>query len=136
VIVVDDSTKKKAGRQIAGVDRYRHGAGTARQAYRTLRGLPCVGGLLRVPLRPWPSHGVRVPIGLSLYRQEVPARKLQLPYRSRSALARELLDFVAAQLPDRQLQGRSDGGYATKDYLQGLPACVPVVWRMRLTGNL
>jgi len=30
VIGVDDSTKKKAGRQIAGVDRYRNGAGSAR----------------------------------------------------------------------------------------------------------
>ena len=31
VIVVDDSTKKKAGRQIEGVERYRNGAGSARQ---------------------------------------------------------------------------------------------------------
>jgi hypothetical protein len=31
VIVVDDSTKKKAGRQSEGVDRYRNGAGSARQ---------------------------------------------------------------------------------------------------------
>ena len=29
---VDDSTKKKTGRQIEGVDRYRNGAGSARQA--------------------------------------------------------------------------------------------------------
>ena len=39
VIECDDSTKKKAGTSIEGVDRYRNGAGTAHQEYRTLRGL-------------------------------------------------------------------------------------------------
>ena len=39
VIAVDDSTKKKAGLQIEGVAHYRNGAGSARQEYRTLRGL-------------------------------------------------------------------------------------------------
>jgi hypothetical protein len=38
-VLVDDSTKKKAGRQIEGIGRYRNGAGSARQEYRTLRGL-------------------------------------------------------------------------------------------------
>jgi len=32
VLIVDDSTKKKAGRQIEGVGHYRNGAGSARQA--------------------------------------------------------------------------------------------------------
>ena len=42
--IVDDSTKKKAGRQIEGMGHYRNGAGTARQEYRTLRGLNFVWG--------------------------------------------------------------------------------------------
>jgi hypothetical protein len=136
VMVVDDSTKKKAGRQIEGVDRYRNSASSARQEYRTLRGLNFVWGIMRVPLPGWPQHYLSVPIGLSLYLKEAQARKLQLPYRSRSALAREIVDFVAAQLPDRRIQGLSDGGYATKAYLQGLPASVHVVSRMLLTGKL
>ena len=41
---VDDSTKKKAGRQIEGMGHYRNGAGSARQEYRTLRGLNVVWG--------------------------------------------------------------------------------------------
>jgi hypothetical protein len=31
ILIVDDSTKKKAGRQIEGVSHYRNGAGSARQ---------------------------------------------------------------------------------------------------------
>jgi hypothetical protein len=136
VIEVDDSTKKKAGTQIEGVAHYRNGAGSARQEYRTLRGLNFVWGIMRVPLSCWPGQQVSVPIGLSLYLKEEQARKLNLPYQSRSALAREIIDCVAAQLPTRQIRVLGDGGYATKDYLHQLPATVHVVGRMLITGKL
>jgi DDE superfamily endonuclease len=135
-VIVDDSTKKKAGRQIEGVACYRNGAGSARQEYRTLWGLNFVWAIMRVPLRWWPGHSVSVPIGLSLYLKEDQARKLQLPYQSRSALAREIVDFVAAQLPQRQIRTVGDGGYATTEYLHHLPAPVDVVGRMLITGKL
>ena len=136
VLIVDDSTKKKAGRQIEGVGHYRNGAGSARQEYRTLRGLNFVWGLMRVPVPGWPGQSVSVPIGLSLYLKAEHADQLQLPSQSRSALAREIVDFVAAQLPTRRIRVLGDGGYATKDYLHQLPATVDVVSRMLITGKL
>ena len=136
VLEVDDSTKKKAGTHIEGVARYRNGAGSARQEYRTLRGLNFVWGIMRVPLPPWPGHCVSVPIGLSLYLKEAQARKLKIPYCTRSGLAREIVACVAAQLPERQLRVLGDGGYATKEYLRRLPASVEVVSRMLITGKL
>ena len=136
VLIVDDSTKKKAGRHIEGVGHYRHGAGSARQEYRTLRGLNFVWGIMRIPVPRWPGHSVSVPCGLSLYLKEEHARKVKQPYPSRSALAREIVDFVAAQLPARPIRVLSDGGYATKAYLHRLPATVNVVGRMLLTGKL
>jgi hypothetical protein len=89
-----------------------------------------------VPPPWWPGHCLSVPIGLSLYLKEAHAQKLHLPSRSRSALAREIVDFGAAQLPGRRIRGLADGGYATKEYLRGLPASVHVVSRMLLTGKL
>jgi Transposase DDE domain len=136
VLVVDDSTKKKAGRQIEGVDHYRNGAGSARQEYRTLRGLNFVWGQMRVPVPGWSGQRVSVPIGLSLYLKAEQARQLHVPYQSRSALAREIVDFVAAQLPTRRIRVLGDGGYATKDTLQQLPARVDVVSRLLITGKL
>lgn len=136
VLEVDDSTKKKAGRHIEGVAPYRNGAGSARQEYRTLRGLNFVWGIMRVPLPRWPGHCLSVPIGLSLYLKEEHARKLKMPYQSRSARAREIVDFVAAQLPERQIRVLGDGGYATKECLRRLPAAVNVVSRMLITGKL
>jgi hypothetical protein len=135
-IVVDDSTKKKAGQQIEGLGHYRNAAGSARQEYRTLRGLSFVWGVMRVPVPGWPGQSVSVPIGLSLYLKEEQAQRLQLPYQSRSTLAREIVDFVAAQLPTRRIRVLGDGGYATKDYLRQLPATVDVVSRMLITGKL
>ena len=105
VLVVDDSTKKKAGRQIEGVGHYRNGAGSARQEYRTLRGLNFVWGIDAGPVAAaGRASSVSVPIGLSLYLKEEQAQQLKLPYQSRSALAREIVDFVAAQLPMRQIR--------------------------------
>ena len=62
----DETTQKKAGRHLEGLARYRHGAGSARQAYRTLRGLHGVLGLMHVPLPRWPGHSLSVPLGLAL----------------------------------------------------------------------
>jgi hypothetical protein len=136
VLHVDDSTKKKAGRQIEGVGHYRNGAGSARQEYRTLRGLNFVWGQMQVPVPGWAGTQVSVPIGLSLYLKEEQARKLRVPYQTRSALAREIVDFVAVQLPTRRIRVVGDGGYATKDTLQHLPAMVDVVSRMLISGKL
>jgi hypothetical protein len=91
---------------------------------------------MRVPLPLGLGHRVSVPIGLSLYLKEEQARKLRQPYRSRSALAREIVDFVAAQVPTRRVRVLGDGGYATKDWLRQLPATVDVVARILITGKL
>jgi hypothetical protein len=65
---------------------------------------------MRVPLSCWSGQCVSVPIGLSLYLKENQAPQLNVPSHSRSALAREIIDFVAAQLPARPIRVLSDGG--------------------------
>lgn len=135
-VIFDDTTKKKAGRQIEGRDRDRNGAGSARQEYRTLQGFNFVLGLMRIPLQRWPGHALRVPIGLELYLKPEQAQKLGVPYRSRSQLARAILDFAAEQVPTRHLRSLADGGYATKDYLRQLPDSVHVVGRFPIRANL
>ena len=60
----DDTTKKKAGSHIEGLARYRNGAGSARQEYRTLRGVNFVLGIMHIPLTRWPGHSPQCPRGL------------------------------------------------------------------------
>jgi hypothetical protein len=132
----DDTTKKKAGLHIEGLARYRNGAGSARQEYRTLRGVNCVLGIMHIPLRRWPGSSRRVPVGCKLSRKEPQDHQLHVPYRSRSQLARAILDFLAEQLPGRPIQGLADGGYATKDYVRRLPKAVHIVGRFPISAKL
>jgi hypothetical protein len=59
----DDATKKTSGRHIAAAASYRNGAGTARQAYRSLWGLNFVWVIMCLPLSCWPGHRLSVPLG-------------------------------------------------------------------------
>jgi hypothetical protein len=54
-VCFDDTTKKKAGTHSEGIARYCHGASSARQAYRTLRGVNFVSGVRHVPRTRWPA---------------------------------------------------------------------------------
>jgi hypothetical protein len=135
-VTFDDTTKKKAGRHIEGLARYRNGAGSARQEYRTLRGVNFVLGIMRIPLQRWPGYHLSVPVGCELYLKEPQAHQLNVPYRSRSQLARDILDFVAQQLPGRSIRSLADGGYATKEYLRQLPETVHAVGRFPISAKL
>jgi DDE superfamily endonuclease/Archaeal putative transposase ISC1217 len=132
----DATTKKKAGHHIEGLARYRNGAGSARQEYRTLRGLNFVLGVMHIPLTRWPGHSLSIPIGLELYLKEPQAHQLHVFYRSRSQLARDILDFLAEQLPGRSIQSLADGGYATKDYVRRLPKAVQIMGRFPISAKL
>jgi hypothetical protein len=132
----DETTKKKAGTQIEGLDRYRNGAGSARQEYRTLRGLHCVLGLRRRPLTRWPGHSRSVPVGLELYRKPAQAPKLTVPYRSRSQVARDLRDVLAEPWPGRDIRSLADGGYATKDSVRQWPDAAQAVGRFPISATL
>jgi hypothetical protein len=135
-IRLDDAIMKKNGRHIQGAAHYRNGAGTARQAYRTLWGINLLWAIMRLPLQRWPGHCLSVPIGLELYLKETLANTLKVPYRSRSALARRIVEHVAATLPTRAIRVATDGGYATQAFLRDLPRNVDVVGRFLLTAKL
>jgi len=133
---LDDATMKKTGRHIQGAAHYRNGAGTARQEYRTLWGINLVWAIMRISLTRWPGHHLSLPIGLELYLKAPLATKLKRPYHSRSALARRIVDHVAAALPTRTIRVATDGGYATQAFLRDLPSNVEVVGRFLLTAKL
>ena len=134
-VAFDDTTKKKAGTHIEGLDSYRNGAGSARQEYRTLRGLNVVLAIMHIPLTRWPGHRLSVPVGLELSLKPAQAQKLHVPYRSRSPLARDMLDFIAEQLPGRHIRSLADGGYATKDYVRQLPDTAQLVGRFPISAQ-
>jgi hypothetical protein len=80
-----------------------------RQEYRTLRGVNVVLGMRHIPLTRWPGHCLSVPVGCELYLKTPQAHQLQVPYQSRSQLARAILDCVAEQLPGRTIRSLAGG---------------------------
>ena len=76
---LDDAPMKKTGRHIQGAAHDRHGAGTARQAYRTLWGIHLVWAIMRLPFTRWPGHFLRLPIGLERSLKEPRAKTLKVP---------------------------------------------------------
>jgi hypothetical protein len=133
---VDDHTAKKSGRHIQGRDRYRNGAGSARQEYRILKGINLVLCTMRIPLKVWPGHHLSLPIGLEVYLKAKLAGKLGVPYQSRSQLARGMVDWAAKQLPTRRLRVSGDGEFATKAFLRYLLPSVEVDGRLLITAKL
>jgi hypothetical protein len=107
---LDDATMKKTGRHIQGADHSRNGAGTARQEYRPLWGINLVWAIMRLPCPRWPGHHLSRPIGLARSLQATLAATRKRPYRSRRALARRLVDPVAATRPTRAIRVATDGG--------------------------
>ncbi len=73
---------------------------------------------------------------MELYLKPAHAQKLNVPYRSRSQLARAILDFMAEQLPGRAIRSLADGGYATKDDVRQLPNAVHGVGRFPIRAKL
>lgn len=132
-LAIDDTTKKKSGKKIEGASNYRNGAGSARQEYRSIWGLNFV--YLTLSLR-WKNYQVCIPLGLRVYIKEGVAKKLGRDFASRSVLAREMLDFIASSLPQRQFLVLADGGYATKAFLQKLPSNVQALVRFPIDSTL
>src|SRR5919205_1217355 len=91
---------------------------------------------MHIPLRRWPGSYLSVPVGCELYLKEAQAHQLNVPYRSRSQLACDILDFLAQQVPDRPIRSLADGGYATKDYVRRLPKATHVVGRLPISAKL
>ena len=89
-----------------------------------------------LPLKRWPGHRLSVPVGFELYLKPEQAHNLNVPYRSRSQFARDILDFAAEQLPGRHIRTMADGGYATKDDVRHLPDAVQAVGRFPISAKL
>ncbi len=135
VIQVDDTTRKKSGRKIEGASKYRNGAGSARQEYRSIWGLNFVYAIWLFPLQKY-NCSLPIPLGLWVYVKKAECKALGIKYRTRSALGRSLSDRFAYLLPFRRIRLCADGGYSTRYFLRDLPKNVYAVGRFPIKSRL
>lgn len=136
-LVVDDTTRKKSGKNIDGASNYRNGAGSARQEFRFLWGINFVYVILQFNYTINNTiQKLSFPIGLRLYLKKDKAEELDRDYHTRSKLARQIIDFVANTLPHRKILVKADGGYSTKEFFKGIPEKVDSVGRFPVDSRL
>jgi len=124
-LIVDDTLLHKRGKHVFALGWFRDAVASTRKRVATASGNNWVVLGLAVPIPLLPGCFLCLPLA---FRLKMPGKGQP----SVAALARELLDEVAAWFPGRDLILIGDGGYANKALLTDLPERVTFVGRMRL----
>src|ERR1700676_1309109 len=123
-LVVDDTLLHKRGKHVFGLGWFRDAVASTRKRVATASG------------NNWVVMGLAVPLPLTGCFLCLPlAFRLKMPGKGQpscAALARQMLEEVAAWFPQRDLVLIGDGGYANQALLTDLPERVTFVGRMRL----
>lgn len=133
VLVGHDTVQGKSGRKISGAANWRNACGSTRQQYRFLWGHNWI--ILALAVTVWPKT-YSLPICLGLYGKEADCQRLGRPYRTRSELLLEMVQAASEALSGRDLVLLTDGHYATKHLLGGLPESVTALTRLRRDAAL
>lgn len=136
-IAIDDTLFRRAGRHVHAAAWQHDGSarrppGTAKLGYGNCFVVAAV--VIRLPFRARP---VGLPVLARLYQPGIPGtgRHNQRARRgpgkaTKPALARQMIDAIAAALPDRRIHIVADAGYATSD-MRHLPTHVTYTTRAR-----
>lgn len=123
-LVVDDTLLHKRGKHVFALGWFRDAVASTRKRVATASG------------NNWVVMGLAIPIPLTGCFLCLPlAFRLKMPGKGQpscAALARQMLEEVAAWFPQRDLVLIGDGGYANQALLTDLPERVTFVGRMRL----
>lgn len=123
-LVVDDTLLHKRGKHVFALGWFRDAVASTRKRVATASG------------NNWVVMGLAIPIPLTGCFLCLPlAFRLKMPGKGQpscAALARQMLEEVAAWFPQRDLVLIGDGGYANQAMLTDLPERVTFVGRMRL----
>jgi hypothetical protein len=127
-LVVDDTLLHKRGKHVFALGWFRDAVASTRKRVATASG------------NNWVVMGLVVPLPLTGCFLCLPlAFRLKMPGKGQpscAALAREMLDEVAAWFPTRDIVLIGDGGYANQAMLTDVPKRVTFVGRMRLDAAL
>lgn len=125
-LVIDDTLCRRRGRSMFGVGSHYDPLLTGRTASNAHRSLKSrghswviLGLLVQFPFRP--GHWFCLPLLFRLCLNKKTAAKEHCPYRSRPELARQMLDLVCQQWPQRRFHALVDSAYGGQDTLRNLP---------------
>ena len=131
LVAVDDTLAQRRGRKVHGTFWHHDATANSRQtAVAWGNNWVTIGIVARLPFL---DRAVCLPVLFRLWlpkRKHIAAGKLDPERPSKPALARELIDLLAARLPDRAIDAIGDAAYATSA-ARGLPGRVSLTSRLR-----
>ena len=135
-LAVDDTAQRKTGAKIYGVGVVFDNRPALHKSMSFCWGLTWVIAtlLIRVPL--WKGRLFALPVMARLYRNEKLCRRQKRPFKTKGALALEMIEAIAAWLPQHKVLLHVDGGYAGGRLMKHLPQRVEVLGRARWDAAL
>jgi hypothetical protein len=126
--VVDDTLGRHTGKRIAGAAMHRDPL--ASSATRVLFHWGHVWVVLSLNVQVF-GKTWSLPVLFRLYRSEKQCRREKRPHRKKPELAQELLQLLAAALPDRVIRILGDADYTNSSVIKGRPSNVQLIGRAR-----
>jgi hypothetical protein len=134
---IDDTTAGRYGKHVAHAGWFKDASATGPATKGTVIHWAhnWIVGAITLRLPRWPAMRWALPVVFALYRKPGDCDP-QHPFATRQVLAARMVCQVAAALPQVRIRVTADGQYATRDMINGLPAKVSFVSRLRRDAAL
>lgn len=134
---IDDTTAGRYGKHVAHAGWFKDASATGQATRGTVIHWAhnWIVGAITLRLPRWPQMRWVLPAVFALYRKRADCDKAH-PFATRQVLAARMVCDVAAALAGVRIRVAADGQYATRDMVQGLPAGVSFVSRIRRDAAL
>ena len=129
---IDDTTAGRCGRHVAHAGWFKDASasGPAHKGTVIHWAHNWIVGAITLRLAAWPLMRWVLPVVFALYRKPGDCDRNH-PFRTRQALAAQMVQQVATVLPQVQWNVAADGQYASRDMVEGLPVGANLVSRIR-----
>ena len=135
-VAVDETAQRKTGSKIHGVGMVFDNRPKPRKGNDLVWGLTWVVASVIVQAPLWPGRLFAIPVSMRLYRSKRTCRRERMHFKTKPALALEMLHEIASWLPDRRIRLHVDGGYAAGCLMKKRPARMHAVGRLRADAAL
>jgi len=129
---IDDTTAARYGRHVAHAGWFKDASASGPATRGTVIHWAhnWIVGAVTLRLPRWPQMRWVLPVVFALYRKKGDSDR-QHPFATRQVLAARMVCQVAQALPGVRIRVAADGQYATRAMIEGLPAGVSLVSRIR-----
>jgi len=136
-LIFDDTTAARSGKHVAHAGWFKDASASGGSHRGTVIHWAhnWIVGAVALRLPQWPGLRWALPVLFALYRKR-PDCNRKHPFRTRQTLAAQMVKTLAQAVPEVRWRLATDGQYATREMIAGLPPEVNLVSRLRRDAAL